>query len=402
MAIIRFVMDSQLAARFVPCVISLAVLAMARADDEPEAKVTLLPMKVKAWGKLPDGKVAHLYTLRNAHGMRVEISDFGVTVTRLFTKDLSGKFGDIVLGFNSLDDYRKKSPYFGAIVGRYGNRIAKGEFSVDGKTYRLAKNNTPGGEPCSLHGGNVGYDKRLWRTVGAPTASSLTLELVDPAGTEGYPGTVTARVTFQVEPEDTLRISYRITTTAATPVNLTHHGYFNLNGEGNPSILDHRLQLHCSRYTPVTKGLIPTGELASVKGTPFDFKTEAVAIGKHVNDLHPQLDFGGGFDHNFVGDKPAGKFGLLADVWAPSGRRMQVYSTEPGIQLYTGNFLDNSIIGKSGNPYLYRSAFCLETQHYPDSPNQPKFPSTIVRPGKAYESVTEYRFSEFVPVGWKK
>lgn len=398
-------MDSHSAARFLFTAVSLSaltVLAIARVDDQPEHKTKLAPAPVKAWGKLPDGRVAHLYTIRNAHEVRAEISDYGATITRLLTKDLTGKFGDIVLGFNTLEEYRTKSPYFGAIVGRYGNRIANGQFTLDGKTYGLAKNNTPGGLPCSLHGGNVGYDKRLWKLVGAPTGSSLTLELVDPAGTEGYPGTVTTRVKFELEPEDTLRISYRITTTAATPVNLTHHGYFNLNGEGNPSILDHRLQLNCSRYTPVTKGLIPTGELATVKGTPFDFKTSTEAIGARVNNLHPQLDYGGGYDHNFVGDKPTGKFGLLADVWAPSGRRMQVWSTEPGIQLYTGNFLDNTLIGKSGKPYLYRSAFCLETQHFPDSPNQPKFPTTIVRPGRPYLSVTEYRFSEFVPVGWKK
>jgi len=357
--------------------------------------------QVRTWGKLPNGQAVHLYTLKNKHGVTAEISDYGATVTRLLTKDARGKFADVVLGFKDLNDYRTKSPYFGSIVGRYGNRIAGGQFKLNGKTYQLAKNNTPAGEPCSLHGGLVGYDKRFWtRVATGDPKTSLTLRLVDPAGTEGYPGTVTAEVTYRLLPEDTLRIEYNITSTAATPVNLTHHSYFNLNGEGADTILDHKLSLNCSRYTPVTKGLIPTGEIATVFGTPFDFKTQPRLIGQRINDLHPQLDFGGGYDHNFVADKPYGKFGLVADVLASSGRRMQVYTTEPGIQLYAGNFLDNTLTGKSGRKYMYRSGFCLETQHYPDSPNQPKFPSTIVQPGKPYRSVTEYRFSEFVPVGW--
>jgi aldose 1-epimerase len=280
-------------------------------------------------------------------------------------------------------------------VGRYGNRIANGQFKLDGKTYKLATNNSPGDLPCSLHGGNKGFDKAVWtaeRTTvdGVP---ALKLSYVSKDGEEGYPGTLKVAVTYSVTNDNGLKIDYLATTDKATPVNLTNHLYFNLRGEGNGDILGHTLMMKADRYTPVNKGLIPTGELAPVKGTPFDF-TAPHAIGERVNAGNEQMRFGGGYDHNWVLNNQDGKLAHVATLAEPtSGRVMEVWTMEPGLQFYCGNFLDGKLTGKGGKPYPFRSGLCLETQHYPDSPNQPKFPSTILTPGKTYRTTTIYKFS---------
>jgi aldose 1-epimerase len=349
---------------------------------------------VKSFGSLPDGRQTHLYTLENARGFRADISDFGGIVVNLFVPDKNGRLADVSLGFDNAPQYLKESPYFGALIGRYGNRIASGQFTLDGQTYTLATNNAPGGIPCSLHGGKVGFDKVLWTaqpTVrdGNPT---LVLTYVSRDGEEGYPGNLTAEVTYTVTPQNELRIDYQATTDRATPVNLTNHTYFNLQGEGEGTVLDHVLTLRASRTTPVNAGLIPTGEIVPVAGTPLDF-TSPHAIGERIGAENEQLHFAGGYDHNWVLDKPPGELALAATVYEPkSGRVMEVLTTEPGVQFYSGNFLDGSLTGKSGKKYPKRGGLCLETQHFPDSPNHPNFPSTILRPGETLRSTTVYRF----------
>ncbi|AOS43550.1 Aldose 1-epimerase precursor [Lacunisphaera limnophila] len=347
------------------------------------------------FGPLADGRATTLYTLVNARGARADITDYGAIVVRLFMPDRAGRLDDIVLGYNSVTDYVRSSPYFGAIVGRFGNRIAHGRFTLDGQTYPLATNNTPGNLPCHLHGGNVGFDKVLWSATpavvdGAPT---LTLQYRSPDGEEGYPGNLDVTAVYTLGHDNSLRVDYRATTDRATPVNLTQHSYFNLQGEGRGDILDHQLQLHASHVTPVNAGLIPTGRIAPVAGTPFDFTTPQ-RIGDRVDAPDEQLQFAGGYDHNWVLDSQSGQLALAATASEPtSGRTMQVWTQEPGVQFYGGNFLDGSAVGKSGQPYGRRSGFCLETQHYPDSPNQPAFPSTILRPGQTYRTSTVFKFS---------
>jgi aldose 1-epimerase len=351
--------------------------------------VTMTP-----FGTTSTGQETVLYTLQNSRGIRVDIADYGATVVRLLVPDRAGTLGDVVLGFETLASYEKDSPYFGCIVGRYGNRIARGKFVLDGKEYTLATNNTPGGIPCHLHGGRRGFDKVVWTATPKVRAGVPALELACTStdGDEGYPGTLTVTVVYSLSEAGELRIDYRATTDQATPVNLTNHTYFNLRGDGAPSILDHVLQLRASHYTPVDAGLIPTGAIAPVAGTPFDF-TAPHAIGERVNAAHEQIGFGGGYDHNWVLDSRNGALATAAIVREPvSGRTLEVLTTEPGIQFYCGNFLDGTLVGKSGRPYPFRSGFCLETQHYPDSPNQPAFPSTILRPGQTYTSTTIYRF----------
>ncbi len=349
----------------------------------------------QSFGLLPDGRQTHLFTLENANGFRAEISDFGGIVVRLLVPDRRGQSADVVLGFNDAAQYLAQSPYFGALIGRYGNRIAHGRFTVDGLACSLATNNSPGGLPCSLHGGLVGFNQVLWRArpVIREGQPALILGYVSRDGEEGYPGELAVEVTYTVTAQNELRIDYRATTTKATPVNLTHHSYFNLKGEGRGTILDHELTLRASRMTPVNAGLIPTGEIAPVAGTPFDFTTPH-AIGERVDADHAQLKFGRGYDHNWVLDNQDGALALAATVHEPSsGRVLEVLTTEPGLQFYCGNFLDGTLVGKSGKKYPARGGFCLETQHYPDSPNQPDFPSTILRPGETLASTTIYRFS---------
>lgn len=350
---------------------------------------------MRQFGETAGGQAVMLYSLVNTKGNTVEITNYGGIITRLLVPDRNGNSSDVVLGFNTLEAYLKDSPYFGCLVGRYGNRIANGQFVLNQKKYELAKNNEPGGMPCHLHGGNVGFDKVVWNAtpVIENKIAGLKLAYLSRDGEEGYPGNLAVEVYYWWTNEDELKIEYRATTDQPTPVNLTHHSYFNLKGEGNGDILDHVLMINAEKYTPVNAGLIPTGELAEVKGTPFDF-SQPTAIGARIEEKHQQLQYGLGYDHNWVIKKRANDLELAASVYEPSsGRVMEVWTTEPGLQFYSGNFLDGHLTGKSGKPYQYRSGFCLETQHFPDSPNQPKFPNTILRPGEKYESLTVYKFT---------
>jgi aldose 1-epimerase len=346
------------------------------------------------FGQLPDGRAATLYTLTNRQGMRADITDYGAIVVRLFAPGRDGRWEDVVLGFNRVEDYLRSSPYFGAVVGRVGNRIAHGRFTLDGRTYTLATNNDPGGLPCHLHGGKVGFDKVLWRAQARVEDDTAVLQLdyVSRDGEEGYPGNLAVTVHYRLLNDNSLRVEYRAVTDQPTPVNLTQHSYFNLQGEGRGDVLGHELTLHASRMTPVNAGLIPTGELAPVRGTPFDFTTPQ-AIGSRVDADDPQIRHGGGYDHNWVLDAGRGALVLAAEVFEPTtGRTLEVWTEEPGVQFYGGNFLDGTLVGKAGRPYVRRGGFCLETQHFPDSPNQPAFPSTILRPGDTYRTATVFKF----------
>jgi len=349
----------------------------------------------RSFGKLPDGRTARLFTLTSASGFQAEISDFGGTVVRLFAPDRTGRLVDVVLGFDSVERYPAESPHFGAIIGRVGNRIAGGKFSLGAKTYSLATNNSPDGIPCHLHGGNVGFDKILWSAELATVAGqpALRLRYTSADGEEGYPGELSTEVTYSLTPDQGLRIDYRATTDQSTPVNLTNHSYFNLAGAGHGDVLDHEITLRASRFTPVHPGLIPTGDRALVAGPPFDF-TSTHRIGARIGADHEQLRLGAGYDHNWVLDSTDGQLALAATVYEPaSGRVLEVLTTEPGIQFYTGNFLTGRLTGKSGATYAHRGGLCLETQHFPDSVNQPSFPSTLLHPGQTYRSTTVYRFS---------
>lgn len=346
------------------------------------------------FGKTPDGRPARLYTLQNARGFRADITDYGGAVVRLYAPDRRGRLEDVVLGFDTVEDYAAHPVYFGCIVGRVGNRIAGGKFSLDGRTYSLACNNTPAGRPCSLHGGLRGFDKVLWSAtpLALPAGQALRLDYRSADGEEGFPGSLDVTVTYTVTADNALRIEYAATTDRATPVNLTNHSFFNLAGEGSGSVLDHIVTLRARHYTPVDAGLIPLGQLAPVEGTPLDFTTPH-PIGKRIGSAHEQLRLAGGYDHNFVLDRGAAGLVHAATVEEPkSGRWLEVHTTEPGLQLYTGNFLDGSFAGKSGHVYQRRDGFCLETQHFPDSPNQPDFPSIILRPGATLRSTTIYQF----------
>jgi len=347
------------------------------------------------FGTLPDGRQTQLFVLENPAGFRAEITDLGGIVVRLLAPDRDGNLADVTLGFDNTTDYLERSPYFGAIIGRYANRIAAGEFVLDGKAYSLTNTSGPGRTRDHLHGGRVGFDEVLWQAE--PTTiegePALRLGYLSRDGEEGYPGNLNVEVTYTVTDDSSLRIDYRATTDKATPVNLTNHAYFNLRGEGNDTILNHLLSLNAHRFTPVTPDNIPTGKLRPVVGTPFDF-LRPHSIGNRIDAENEQLRYGRGYDHNFVLDGGGANLEWAATVSEPeSGRVMEVLTTEPGMQFYTGNFLDGTLKGKSGRPYLRRSGFCLETQHFPDSPNQPDFPSTILRPGATYRSTTVYRFS---------
>jgi aldose 1-epimerase len=339
------------------------------------------------------GKPVELATLKNSHGVEVTAMNYGGIITSLKVPDRAGALADIVLGFDRPDTYwaEPTPPYFGAIVGRYGNRIAKAQFTIAGKTYKLAANNGPN----SLHGGLRGFDKVMWDMVPQKTAQgpAVIFTRTSPDGEEGFPGNLRTTVTYTLTEKNELIIDYRATTDKATPVNLTQHTYFNLAGEGSGDILAHQLTVNADRYTPVDDTLIPTGELAPVEGTPFDFR-KATAIGARINGDHSQLKMGKGYDHNWVLNRKGTGPQFAARLTDPkSGRTLDVSTTEPGMQFYTGNFLDGTIKGKAGHVYGHRSGLCLETQHYPDSPNQKSFPSTILEPGKAYSSRTIWTFS---------
>jgi aldose 1-epimerase len=350
----------------------------------------------KPFGRLPDGREARLHILQNKSGASVEITDFGGIIVRLFVPDRNGRLEDVVLGFGSVEPYVTGSPFFGALIGRFGNRIGGCRFSLDGRTYVMAGNNTPGGQPCTLHGGNIGFDKVLWTATPftEPGAVGLRLTYLSRDGEEGFPGNLDVTVEYRLTNANELSITYAATTDKATPVNLTNHSYFNLRGEGHGDILDQVATFRASHITPVDVGLIPTGELAPVAGTPFDFATPQ-RIGSRIDGQDQQLVFGGGYDHNFVVDpQPGTKLAFAAEVYDPeSGRVLTMLTEEPGFQFYTGNFLDGTIVGKRGRTYGRRSGFCLESQHYPDSPNQSSFPNTILRPGQRYQTTTVYRFS---------
>jgi aldose 1-epimerase len=351
----------------------------------------ITPLKKQLFGKTANGQEIDLYTLTNKSGVEIGIINRGGTVVSIRVPDRSGKPGDIALGFDSLDGYLKDIPYFGALVGRYGNRIAKGRFKLNGVEYKLAVNN---GEN-HLHGGLQGFDKTVWnaKDVSEGPLPRLELTYLSKDGEEGYPGNLSVTVVYSLTDANELRIDYSATTDKDTVVNLTNHTYFNLAGAGEGDILGHVLTLYADRFTPVDKGLIPTGELRSVEGTPFDFR-KPTPIGARIDAKDQQIQFGGGYDHNFVLNSAGGSLALAARVEEPkTGRVLEVLTTEPGIQFYTGNFLDGTLTGKGGKTYLKRYGFCLETQHFPDSPNHPKFPSTELKPGGKYQTTTVYRFS---------
>ncbi len=343
-----------------------------------------------SFGKLPDGREADLYTLTNANGLQTAITNYGAIVVSLHAPDRDGKLADIVLGYPKLADYLKDTPYFGAIVGRYGNRIAKGRFTLDGAEYTLATNN----DANHLHGGKIGFDKVLWDAEPFQNAHEVGLRLsyLSADGEEGYPGNLQVTVCYALTNKNELKITYDATTDKPTVVNLTHHGYWNLIGQARGDILEHELMLNADRFTPIDAGLIPTGELRPVKGTPMDF-TRPTRIGARINQDDEQLGYGLGYDHNFVLNRTGEGLSLAARVYeATTGRVLEVQTTEPGVQFYSGNFLDGSNVGKGGRAYKHRYGFCLETQHFPDSPNKPEFPSVVLRPGQRYQTTTVYRF----------
>jgi aldose 1-epimerase len=344
---------------------------------------------VKSFGSAPDGSEVSLYTLRNNAGAEVGICNYGGLVIFLKVPDRNGKFADVVLGYDNLPDYIKDTPYFGALIGRYGNRIAKGKFTLDGKEYTLAVNNGPN----ALHGGLKGFDKVVWepRLLASLEGPSLELLYVSKDGEEGYPGTLSVKAVYTLTEDNALRLEYTATTDKDTVVNLTHHSYFNLAGKDD--ILNHQVMIPADKFTPVDSTLIPTGELKPVDGTPFDFRTPT-AIGARIGQEDEQLKFGNGYDHNWIINKPMGQLSLMGRVYEPTtGRVLEVYSTEPGLQFYSGNFLDGKNKGKGGWVYKFRNGFTMEPQHYPDSPNQPNFPSVVLKPGQTYRNTIVYKFS---------
>ncbi len=351
---------------------------------EPTEEETGMSISKDAFGETPDGVAIDLYTLTNENGLRARIMTYGAIVVSLEVPDRDGDLADITLGYDDLDGYIANSPYFGAIVGRYGNRIAAGLFTLDDKTYQLATNDGAN----HLHGGVRGYDKVVWSAEPVETDDAVGVKLtyLSPDGEEGYPGNLSCEVTYLLTNDDELKVSYLATTDKATPVNLTHHSYFNLAGCAR-DILGHELTINADRYTPVDEGLIPTGELAAVAGTPMDF-TSPKTIGAEIGQAP------GGYDHNYVLNKEGEEMSLAASVYEPdSGRVMEIFTGESGIQFYSGNFLDGTITGKAGIVYARHFGFCLETQHFPDSPNKPDFPTTILRPGETYRHETVHRFS---------
>ncbi|MGE5604813.1 MAG: aldose epimerase family protein [Bacteroidota bacterium] len=337
------------------------------------------------FGSLKEGKEVSLFTLQNQGDMTVKIITYGGIITSILTPDQNGNTDDVVLGFNSLEDYLGGHPYFGALIGRYGNRIAKGKFILNGKEYRLAVNDGKN----HLHGGLVGFDKVVWDAEELRNDAEVGVRLTyfSKDGEEGYPGNLRTTVTYLLNDQNELTIAYQATTDQPTVINLTNHAYFNLTGEGSGNILDHEALINADRYAAVSADLIPTGELVSVKGTAMDFSTPK-KIGIEIDQVK------GGYDHNYVLNKTNNELSLAAKVFEPkSGRTLEVFTTEPGVQFYTGNFLDGTLIGKAGKPYGKHAGFCLETQHFPDSPNQPEFPSTLLNPGDIYQQMTIYKFS---------
>lgn len=362
---------------------SAALGALALASAASADSITARPFGTK------DGQAVTLYTLTNARGAQVSILNYGGVVQSIRVPDRRGRLGDVALGFDSLGRYEKDSPYFGALIGRYGNRIANGKFTLDDKEYKLFVNNGPN----SLHGGKVGFDKKVWSALPVKAARGVGLDLryLSKDGEEGYPGDLTVRVVYTWTDDDALRIVYTATTTKDTVFNPTNHTYFNLAGAGSGTVLDTRLLINAARYTPVDRTQIPTGALAPVAGTPFDFR-RPTAIGARIGRPNPQLIIGKGYDHNFVLNGSGLR--LAARAYSPrSGRVLTEYTDQPGVQLYTGNFLDGKLRGKGGRTYATRGAFCLEAQGFPDAPNHPNFPTTELKPGQVYHQTTVYQFS---------
>jgi aldose 1-epimerase len=350
-------------------------------------------IRKQSFGKTASGEQIDLYSLSNKKGMEVTITNFGATVVALRVPDRAGKAADVVLGYDTLEGYENGKAYFGATVGRYANRVGGGKFSIDGKTYTLPKNHGNN----TLHGGIVGFNKKVWkaREIDAKNGAAVELSYLSADGEEGFPGNLAVKVVFTVPADrNDLKIEYSASTDKDTVLNLSNHSYFNLAGEGNGDILDHVLMLHAKQFTPVDKTLIPTGELRDVAGTPLGFGT-ATAIGKRIDEDYEQLVFGKGYDHNWVIERSGGHgIASAAEAYdSKSGRKLEVLTSEPGIQFYSGNFLDGSAKGKGNKAYGHRAAFCLETQHFPDSPNHPNFPTTLLKPSAAFHSETVFRFS---------
>lgn len=345
----------------------------------------------ESFGQLSDGREATLYTLTNASGMVVKITNYGGIITSVLTPDKDGTMGDVVLGYDSVEEYVAGSPFFGCITGRYANRIAAGKFTLNGETYTLATNNGPN----HLHGGLEGFDKKLWDAESFENENGVGVSMtyVSPDREEGYPGTLTSRVTYTLTPANAIQIDYEATTDKPTVINLTNHSYFNLKDGGASSMLDHKMRIVADRYIPTDVGNIPLGPLETVEGTPFDFRS-STAIGDRIDADHVQIERGYGYDHTYVINDGGSSLALAAEVYEEStGRFMEVLTTEPGVQFYTGNHLNGSFTGKNDVAYERRSGFCLETQRYPDTPNQPDYPTAVLNPGETYESTTVYRFS---------
>lgn len=373
-------------------VAAVAVLAVAAGCSRESSPMPSSRLTQQPFGHTADNQGIDIVTLRNLNGIEVRVMTYGGAIVSLRTPDRSGRVDDIVLGHDTAEGYFANSPYFGILVGRYANRIAKGAFTLDGKKYRLATNNGAN----HLHGGKKGWDQAVWKADPFQDArgAGVVLTHTSADGDEGYPGAVTAKVTYTLTDDNALVVDYLATTDKPTVINLTQHSYFNLSGGQSADILGHELMINADRYTPVDEGLIPTGELASVQGTPFDFRT-STKIGARIGQDDVQLKRGKGYDHNWVLNRQGGGLSLAARAVEPtSGRTLEISTTEPGIQFYSGNFLDGSITGKGNVKYGLRAGFCLETQHYPDSPNHPDFPTTVLRPGQEYKSQTVFKFGK--------
>ena len=370
-------------------VLTLAIISCE--STKKKENMSLFNINKEFFGKTTDGAIVDQYTLKNSNGMEVSIISYGGIITSWKAKDRNGNYRDIVLGFNNLSDYETISPYFGALIGRYGNRIRKGKFSLDGVEYNLAVNN---GEN-HLHGGLKGFDKVIWDVEERVNDKSVSLILRYTSSDmeEGYPGNLDVKVTYTLTKDDELRVRYEAETDKKTIINLTQHSYFNLSAGLSRDILSHEITINSDSYLPVDQTLIPTGELRDVGGTPFDFR-ESKSIGDDINNEDKQLTFGNGYDHCWVLNKQDEGIRLVATAYDPvSGRLLEVSSDQPGIQFYSGNFLDGTLVSKDGAKYEFRSGFCLETQHYPDSPNQESFPTVILNPGEKYDTKTIFKFS---------
>ncbi len=366
-------------------ILVIALLAACTPADQQEIE---LPYEKDAFEGVIDGKTTRMYTMENAHGMLVTLTNYGAKIVSVYTPDKDGDFADVILGFSSLQEYQQYGASHGAVVGPFANRIAGARFTIGEETYQLPVNN---GEAC-LHSGPDSWYRKVWDVEKGGNKATFTIK--SPDGENGFPGKITGKVTYTLTDDNELKMDYRVTTEKPTHINVTNHSYFNLRGEGNGDILDHVLVINADQVTPVVDdSMIPAGDLKDIRGTPLDFSTPH-PIGERIDADHPQLQYGNGYDFNYVLNKEPGELSFAASAYEPeSGRYLEVFTTEPGIQLYTGNFLDGTEIGKSGVAYEKRTGFCLETQHFPDTPNQPSFPSTLLKPGEVYQSTTILKFS---------